>query len=117
MIDITEIIDNGTNFPTTWKTLVRELLLKFEDGATYHHTNIAGCRPYTIDLTIKLDECVDEAEDTQLHKEAKKREYLGYVFSAIYDRNIDRIIEKSCYGHLERLPRLLYRSKPTKPKR
>lgn len=84
MIDITEIIDNGTNFPTTWKTLVRELLLKFEDGATYHHTNIAGCRPYTIDLTIKIDECVDEAEDKQLHKEAKKREANAILYNTVF---------------------------------
>lgn len=43
----------------------------------------------------------EEAEETKEKEispeEAKKREYLGYVFSAIYDRNIDRIIEKSCY--------------------
>ena len=84
MIDITEIIDNGTNFPDTWKTLVRELLLKFEDGATYHHTNIAGCRPYTIDLTIKIDECVDEAEDKQLHTEAKKREANAILYNAVF---------------------------------
>ena len=72
MIDITEIIDNGTNFPTTWKTLV------------HHHTNIAGCRPYTIDLTIKIDECVDEAEDKQLHKEAKKREANAILYNAVF---------------------------------
>ena len=30
-------------------------------------------------------------------EEAEKREYLGYVFDAIYGRNLDSIIENSCY--------------------
>ena len=60
MIDLTSTLDSGTNFPETWKTLVRELLLKFEDGCTYHHDNIVGNRSFHVDLKITIDEPVDE---------------------------------------------------------
>lgn len=48
MIDLSETLDIGTNFPETWKTLVREILLKFEDGVLIYHDGlieIGGPRP------------------------------------------------------------------------
>ena len=60
MIDLSETLDIGTNFPETWKTLVREILLKFEDGAVYHHENIVGNRKYSVDLVIKIDDPCDD---------------------------------------------------------
>ena len=74
MIDLSNTLDAGTNLPSTWKTLVRELLLKFEDGCTYHHDNIAGNRPYHVDLKITIDDSCNDDEYTELHEEAKKLE-------------------------------------------
>lgn len=74
MIDLTATLDSGTNFPDTWKTLVRELLLKFEDGCTYHHDNIVGNRSFHVDLKITIDEPVDETTEKQLHDQAKELE-------------------------------------------
>ena len=78
MMDITSILDGGTDFPATWKTLVRELLLKFEDGCTYHHDNICGNRPFHVDLKIVIDEPVNDTVDKQLHMQAKELEE-GYL--------------------------------------
>ena len=74
MIDLSETLDIGTNFPETWKTLVREILLKFEDGATYHHENIAGSKPYSVDLVIKIDDPVDDETSEKLHNESETRD-------------------------------------------
>ena len=84
MIDLSQIIDNGTEFPRVWKTLVRELLLKFEDGGTYHHDNIAGNRPYHISLEIVIDEPVDYEEDKRLHDEVKKREANAILYNDLF---------------------------------
>lgn len=73
MIDLSNSLDTGTNFPETWKTLVRELLLKFEDGCTYTHKNIAGNRPYTVNLKITIDDPVDDKEYEELHQEAENK--------------------------------------------
>ena len=67
-----------------WKTLVRELLLKFEDGATYHHESIVGCRPFQIDLTINIDECVDPAEDKRLHEQDHERESNAILYNTVF---------------------------------
>lgn len=75
MIDLSKTLDMGTNFPATWKTLVRELLLKFEDGCTYTHHNIAGNRPYTVNLEIKIDDPVDDETYKKLHEEADERDH------------------------------------------
>lgn len=72
MINLSKKLDTQTNFPDTWKTLVRELLLKFEDGCTYTHKNIAGNRPYTVELKITIDEPVDDETYDKLHKEAEE---------------------------------------------
>lgn len=74
MIDLSETLDIGTNFPETWKTLVREILLKFEDGAVYHHENIVGNRKYSVDLVIKIDDLCDDETYEKLQKESKDKE-------------------------------------------
>lgn len=78
MIDLTTTLDTDTVFPDTWKTLVRELLLKFEDGCTYHHDNIVGNRSFHVDLKITIDDPVDEVTEKQLHEQAKDLEE-GYI--------------------------------------
>lgn len=89
MIDISNILDNSTEFPNTWKTLVRELLLKFEDGCIYHHDNIVGNRPFHVDLKISIDEPVDEETEEQLHQQAKdlKEGYMliSELLDAVYN--------------------------------
>lgn len=85
MIDLTDTLDSGTDFPSTWKTLVRELLLKFEDGCTYHHDNIVGNRPFHVDLKITIDEPVDEPTEKQLHMQAKDIEESYNVMNELLD--------------------------------
>ncbi|MBQ2652521.1 MAG: hypothetical protein IJF83_03110 [Methanobrevibacter sp.] len=88
MIDLSETLDIGTSFPETWKTLVREILLKFEDGAVYHHENIAGSRPYTVDLVIKIDDPVDDETYEKLQKESQdKAEQNKHIEELILEIN------------------------------
>lgn len=93
MIDLTNTLDSGTEFPSTWKTLVRELLLKFEDGCTYHHDNICGNRPFHVALQITIDEPVDEDTEKQLHTQAKDIEksqnIMNELLEAVYDSVCD----------------------------
>lgn len=88
MIDLSDELDK-TGFPKTWKTLVREVLLKFEDRVIYHHDNIAGCRPYHVDLTITIDDCVDDEEDKRLHDEAKRRENNTILYHDVFNELLD----------------------------
>lgn len=74
VVDLTDILDKNTNLPSTWKTLVREVLLKFENGITYHHDNIAGNRPYHVDLNITIDDPVDDETYEELHQKRKEAE-------------------------------------------
>lgn len=74
MIDLSTILDAGTNLPETWKTIVREILLQFDNEAEYHHTNIAGNRPYTVELKITIDDPVDDETYEELHEKAKVQE-------------------------------------------
>lgn len=74
MIDLSETLDIGTNFPETWKTLVREILLQFEDGAVYHHENIVGNRPYQINLVINIDDPVDDETSEKLQEESQAKD-------------------------------------------
>lgn len=88
MIDLSETLDIGTNFPETWKTLVREILLKFEDGAVYHHESIVGNRPYTIDLVIKIDDPCDDETYEKLQKESQdKAEQNKHIEELILEIN------------------------------
>ena len=73
-IDLSETLDIGTNFPDTWKTIVRELLLKFETEATYTHHNIVGNRPYHINLKITIDDPVDDETYDELHMKSQQRD-------------------------------------------
>ena len=102
MIDLTDTLDSGTNFPDTWKTLVRELLLKFEDGCTYQHDNICGNRPFHVDLKITIGEPVNDEVDKQLHQQAKDledgykaiNELLDAVYGVIGDSTKEEGIQK-----------------------
>ena len=102
MIDLTSTLDGGTNFPDTWKTLVRELLLKFEDGCTYHHDNIVGNRPFHVSLEITIDEPVNDEEDKELHEQAKQlaegyeaiNELLDTIYYIIGDSSKEDGIKK-----------------------
>ena len=89
MIDLSELLDRQTEFPRTWKTLVREVLLKFEDGINYHHDNIAGCRPYHVDLKITIDDCVNDEEYNQLHNEAKDKEEKIFLYHEVFCELLD----------------------------
>lgn len=89
MLDLSEILDNQTRFPQIWKSLVREVLLKFEDGITYHHENIAGCRPYSVDLKITIDECVDDTKYEEMHEERKSKEAQMFLRAEVFSELID----------------------------
>ena len=95
MIDLTDTLDSGTEFPSTWKTLVRELLIKFEDGCTYHHDNICGNRPFHVDLQITIDEPVDEDTEKQLHAQAKDIEESQNVMNELLEAVYDSVEELS----------------------
>ncbi|MBQ6220160.1 MAG: hypothetical protein IJH63_10480 [Methanobrevibacter sp.] len=89
MIDLTSTLDNNTLFPDTWKTLVRELLLKFEDGCTYHHKNIVGNRPYTVDLKICISEPVDDETCEKLHEESQREAEINKALDELMNMLID----------------------------
>ena len=89
MLDLSDLLDRQTEFPKVWKSLVREVLLKFEDGITYHHENIAGCRPYKVDLKITIDDCVGDDEYEQLHKMRKDKEALTFLYADVFNELVD----------------------------
>ena len=103
MIDLTHELDRGTNFPDMWKSLVRELLLKFEDGCTYHHDNIVGNRPYHVSLKINIDEPVDDETDKQLHEQAKDLEAGYEVINELLDTVYDIISDSSKEDGIKKL--------------
>ena len=84
MLDLSRLLDRETEFPRIWKTLVREVLLKFEDGIVYHHESIAGCRPYKVDLKIVIDDCVNDEEYKELHKEDVEKQTSIFLYHEVF---------------------------------
>lgn len=89
MLDLSELLDRQTEFPRMWKTLVREVLMKFENSVTYHHESIAGCRPYKVDLKIIIDDCVNDEKYKELHKEDALKQSGIFLYHEVFLEMLD----------------------------